>query len=71
MALYEQPSCPKCNHEFDDEQLWHDGSGCNFPKNADETNQFCCPNCDAVLEVTYNPMPHWDFEDVEIEDGEQ
>ena len=71
MAKYTQPCCPHCQHEFDDEQLWHGGSNCDFPLNADETNSFCCPNCEKVLEVTYAPMPHWEFDDVEIEDNEE
>ena len=68
MATYEQPSCPHCSYEFEDDELWHDGGGCKFPKNKDQTEEFECPRCGAKLLVTYDPMPHWNFEDIEDED---
>lgn len=70
MATYEQPTCPKCSYEFDDEELWHGGSGCKFPLNDMEENTFDCPRCGGALTVRYEPMPHWEFES-EHEDDEE
>ena len=61
------PVCPFCEHQFDDEQVWHGGDDCKFPTDYQATDTFDCPNCGKHLEATYDPVPHWDFQEVEEE----
>ena len=61
--------CPHCSYEFDDEHIWHDGEGCDFPTESDgEESEFKCPNCDKDLNCRLHLMPYWTFVD---EDGEE
>lgn len=68
MGIYEQPTCPHCDYTFSDEEIWHGGSGCDFPtSDTCSDTSFACPSCNKILEVTYDPIPHWEFAEVEVE----
>jgi competence CoiA-like predicted nuclease len=63
------PKCPHCEHEFDDDQIWHQANRCNFPTERDgDTEDFNCPSCGNELHVQLELSPSWHFLD---EDGEE
>lgn len=58
------PECPHCKHEFDAEEIWHRGSGCNFPTETDgDEEEFDCPSCSTRLYVQLCLSPEWLFTD--------
>ncbi|MGZ5053330.1 MAG: hypothetical protein ACXWAT_00145 [Methylobacter sp.] len=62
------PKCPHCEHEFNDEQIWHGGNRCKFPTERDgDESEFNCPSCFERLYVELEFTPSWHFKD---EDGD-
>ncbi len=66
---HEYPACPHCAYLFDADEIWHRGSGCEFPTESDgDEGDFECPSCLADLRVVLEMTPSWKFVD---EDGEE
>lgn len=59
-----KPNCPHCDHQFDDDQVWHGSNNCEFPTERDgDTGEFDCPNCGEPLYVRVDFSPAWYFTD--------
>lgn len=47
MNSFHRPTCPHCGYEFDDEEIWYEGTGIYVNMGDCEDTELICPNDDC------------------------